>query len=195
MWFKKQHSEITSSAVAYYRHSAQDRQEYSIPLQREQVRQFAAENGIEIIREFADHGKSGLSTEKRENFNKMIEMVIDSSIEFNYVLVLDVSRWGRFPDLDMSVYYDAFCKNYGRYVIYTTVGFPKKDDPMHSMRLYFERYRAASYSVELSDKVFRGCANIAKQGFRAGAEAPYGLARLLLNENRQPVQITAVYGL
>jgi len=50
-------------AVAYYRHSAQDRQENSIPIQQEQVRKWAGEHGIVIIEEFADHGKSGLPAE------------------------------------------------------------------------------------------------------------------------------------
>lgn len=189
MWFKKQNDKITSKAIAYYRHSAQDRQENSIPIQREQVRQFAAENGIEIIKEFADHGKSGLSTEGRDNFKRMLEMVVDTTIEFKYILVLDVSRWGRFQDIDMSAHYRALCKKYGREVVYTTIGFPKEDDPMHFMQLNFEGYRAATYSRELSGKVFRGCAKIAQQGFRAGAPAPYGLARLLLDEQHNPVQI------
>jgi len=55
-------------AVAYYRHSAQDRQENSIPIQQDQVRQFAQEHGIEIIKEFADAGKSGLDVEGRPAF-------------------------------------------------------------------------------------------------------------------------------
>ena len=37
-------------AVAYYRHSAQDRQENSIPIQQEQVREWAQKNGVEISR-------------------------------------------------------------------------------------------------------------------------------------------------
>ena len=41
-------------AVAYYRHSAQDQQENSIPQQQEQVRDWAEKNGVEIIREFVD---------------------------------------------------------------------------------------------------------------------------------------------
>lgn len=52
-------------AVAYYRHSAQDRQENSIPIQQDQVREWAEKNGVEIIREFADAGKSGLTSEVR----------------------------------------------------------------------------------------------------------------------------------
>lgn len=44
-------------ATAYYRHSAQDRQENSIPIQQDQVRQWAREHGVEIICEFCDAGK------------------------------------------------------------------------------------------------------------------------------------------
>ena len=54
---------VRPRAVAYYRHSAQDRQENSIPTEREQVRQWAEKHGVEIIEEFEDAGKSGLNAE------------------------------------------------------------------------------------------------------------------------------------
>jgi DNA invertase Pin-like site-specific DNA recombinase len=175
--------------VAYYRHSAQDRQENSIPLQREQVRQWADKNGIEVIREFSDHGKSGLSTENRDEFMEMMERWVKGPDDFEYVLVLDVSRWGRFQDTDLSASYSADCTRHGKQVVYTTLGFPRKDDPTYAIVVGLERYRAAQYSRELSDKVFKGLARIAQQGYHAGAKPPYGLHRLLLNEARKPVQI------
>ena len=52
-------------AVAYYRHSAQDRQENSIPIQQGQVHEWAEKNGVDIIEEFADAGKFGLNAEGR----------------------------------------------------------------------------------------------------------------------------------
>jgi DNA invertase Pin-like site-specific DNA recombinase len=189
MWWKKRKTEATARAVAYYRHSAEDRQENSIPIQREQVRRFADEHRIEIVREFADHGKSGLSTEGRDGFNEMLQLVRNPDAGFEYVLVLDVSRWGRFQDVDMSAYYRGYCKKHGKEVIYTSKGMPKRDDPMQSIGLVFNGYRAAEYSRELSDKVFKGCMKIAQQGFRAGGTPPYGLHRLLLDEQRRPVQI------
>jgi DNA invertase Pin-like site-specific DNA recombinase len=79
-------------AVAYYRHSAQDRQENSIPIQREQVREWAENNGVEIIEEFADAGKSGLTAEGRPAFTKMMDEWIRQRDDFQYVLCLDVSR-------------------------------------------------------------------------------------------------------
>ena len=100
MWYMKKSTETKAKAVAYYRHSAEDRQENSIPIQKEQIRNFAKENGIEIVKEFQDAGKSGLSTEKRDGFNAMLEKVI-SDDDFEYVLILNVSRLGRFQDLSL----------------------------------------------------------------------------------------------
>jgi DNA invertase Pin-like site-specific DNA recombinase len=194
-WWKEQGTDLLvevqrTRAVAYYRHSAQDRQENSIPIQKEQVRKWADANQVEIIKEFADHGKSGLSAEHRDAFNDMLEnWVKKEQDDFRYVLVLDVSRWGRFQDIDLSATYSAECTRHGKQVVYTSLGLPKKDDPIHAMAVSFERYRAAQYSRELSGKVFNGCAKVAQQGFRPGGSPPYGLHRLLLNEAHKPVQI------
>lgn len=55
--------------------------------------------------------------------------------------------------------------------------------------MQFERFRAAQYSRELSDKVWRGCVRIAEQGYLAGGKPPYGLSRLLLDEKREPLHV------
>ncbi|GAB4154203.1 MAG: hypothetical protein Tsb009_30780 [Planctomycetaceae bacterium] len=176
-------------AVAYYRHSAQDRQENSIPLQKEQVQEWAREHGIEIIEEFADHGKSGLNAEGRPAFNEMMQDWVEDRSDFDYVLCLDVSRWGRFQDIDLSAQYSALCKQHQKQVIYTTIGKPREDDPLYPVYVQFERFRAAQYSRELSDKVGRGCRYIASQGYSAGGVAPYGLSRALLDEQREPLGV------
>ena len=102
MWWKQATIKITARAIAYYRHSAQDRQEYSIPLQREKVKRFSDANGIQIIKEFPDYGVSGLSSKGRDKFLEMLEYVAESKDDFQYVLVFDMSRWGRFQDLILS---------------------------------------------------------------------------------------------
>ena len=174
-------------AVAYYRHSAQDRQENSIPIQRDQVHEWAEINGVEIVHEFADAGKSGLTAEGRPAFTEMMEEWVKGNADFDYVLCLDVSRWGRFQDIDLSAQYSAECKRHGKQVIYTTIGMPREDDPLYPVYVQFERFRAAQYSKELSDKVWRGCVKIAEDGFWAGGTPPYGMKRLLLDENRDPL--------
>jgi len=180
-------------AVAYYRHSAKDRQENSVAIQQELVTKWAEENGVDIIHEFADRGKSGLTAEGREGFTDMINNWVKKRDDFSFVLCLDVSRWGRFQDIDLSATYSAECKKHGKEVIYTTLGMPRPDDPLFPVYLQFERFRAAQTSKELSVKVFHGCLTIAKQGYWVGGNPPYGYDRLLLDEARHPVHVLEHY--
>lgn len=183
------HAPAQIRAIAYYRHSAQDRQENSIPIQQDQVRAWAKQHGVEIIREFCDAGRSGLNSEGRPAFTEMMDEWIAKRHDFEYVLCLDVSRWGRFQDIDLSAQFSAICKKNGKQVIYTTIGKPREDDPLYPVYVQFERFRAAQYSRELSDKVWRGCVKIAEQGYWAGGPPPYGLQRLLLDEKREPLNV------
>ena len=157
-------------------------------IQQEQVRQWALENGVGIIHEFADRGKSGLTAEGREAFTDMMENWVKRRSDFSLVLCLDVSRWGRFQDIDLSATYSTDCNRHGKQVVYTTLGRPKENDQLYQVQVHFERYRAAQYSKELSDKVLRGCIKIAQQGFWPGGKPPYGLQRMLLDERRAPLQ-------
>jgi DNA invertase Pin-like site-specific DNA recombinase len=175
--------------VAYYRHSARDRQENSVAIQQELVQKWAKENGVDIIFEFADRGKSGLTAEGRDGFNDMMENWVKQRKDFDFVLCLDVSRWGRFQDIDLSATYSAECKKHGKQVIYTTLGMPRPDDPLYPVYVQFERFRAAQFSKELSVKVSHGCIRIAQQGYWVGGSPPYGYNRLLLDEARKPVHV------
>jgi len=102
---------------------------------------------------------------------------------------LDISRWGRFQDIDLSAQFSAIYGKQKKQVIYTTVGKPKENDPLYPVYVQFERFRAAQYSRELSDKVWRGCVKIAEQGYWAGGPPPYGFQRLLLEEKREPLNV------
>ena len=116
-WYNPQKT-FSKRAVAYYRHSAQDRQENSVEIQQDQVRKFAADNNIEIVEEYIDRGKTGLITEGREAFQRMLHDVETGKQQFDYVLVLDVSRWGRYQKRDIAAYYSALCEMHGAKVIY-----------------------------------------------------------------------------
>lgn len=176
-------------AVAYYRHSAEIGQENSVEIQRDNVRAFAAKHDLEIIEEFADRGKSGLNAEGRPAFNEMMEWVRTRD-DFALILVLDVSRWGRFQDTDLSAHYESLCTQHGKQVIYTHIGFTKDEDRLiNQLRKSIDRYQSAEYSRTLSKKVFEGAAKVAHQGYRPGGPPPYGFHRLMLDEDKQPDRI------
>jgi DNA invertase Pin-like site-specific DNA recombinase len=189
-WWEEpaEQAEDHARAVAYYRHSAQDKQKNSVELQSDQVRKWAIANNVIIIREFADCGKSGLTADGRPAFSDMMTMVRQCQ-DFDKILVLDVSRWGRFQDLDLSASYSAECKQHGKEVVYVNLGIENDGSPVYPLMVGFERWRSAQYSRELSDKVHKGCKKVAEQGYRAGGSAPYATHRVMVNEQDEPQKV------
>ena len=176
-------------ALAYYRHSAQDRQKNSIEIQRGIVRQFAEENDIEIVAEYEDAGKSGLNAEGRKGFQALLERVELRDVDF--ILCLDASRWGRFQDIDLAKEYAIQCAKYGAKVRYAMRGKIEEATSRTGMRNHqmllaiqdtVDYTMAAQYSADLSDKVTAGAERVAKDGYRAGGSAPYGTVRIEINE-------------
>lgn len=189
MLFEKS-KETPKKAVAYYRHSAEDKQENSVGIQRDHANKFAAEHGIEIIHEEADEGVSGL-TENRPAFQRLFDNWIlnDEAQHFDYILVYDTSRWGRFQDPDKAAYLEQLVRDRSKQVVYIDRGFPKEDQKLIShLQSSIERYMSADYSRQLSNKVFYGAVKVSEQGYSAGGTACYGLSRLLLDESKQPIR-------
>ncbi|MEN9561068.1 MAG: hypothetical protein RIQ56_341 [Candidatus Parcubacteria bacterium] len=178
-------------AVAYYRHSAEDKQENSVAIQRDHAQKFAKQYQIEIIHEEADEGKSGLSADRAGFQRILMDWVLNESAPpFDYVLVYDVSRWGRFQNPDESAMYEYQCTKRGKKIIFIDKGMPREDQALiNHLQTSIERYMAADYSRQLSNKVFFGSAKISEQGYSAGGVACYGMARLLLDVNKQPIRI------
>lgn len=182
-WFEAPGAAVRSPilcAVAYYRHSAQDRQKNSIQIQAEQVREYAREQGLRLIHEFADRGRSGLTAEGRPAFMEMMRWVRERN-DFGHVLVLDISRWGRFQDIDLSGQYELDCRKAGKRVRYVNLGVPD-DGPAGPILKALHRFTSAEESRTRSDKVFKGSVKVAEQGYRPGGAAPYGFARALITE-------------
>jgi DNA invertase Pin-like site-specific DNA recombinase len=177
-------------AVAYYRHSAEDKQENSVSIQRDHTYRFADQHKVTIIHEEADEGKTGLLA-NRPGFERLFKdwIMNVNAPSFDYVLVYDVSRWGRFQDQDEAAYYEFLCKQQGKKVVYVSRGvFEEEPQLISHLQTSIERYMAAEYSRQLSDKVFHGSVRISEQGYSAGGMSCYGLARLLLDVTKQPVK-------
>ncbi|MBP7340269.1 MAG: recombinase family protein [Niveispirillum sp.] len=99
-------------AAEYVRMST-DHQRYSTENQAGVIRNYAAARGIEIVRTYADEGKSGLRLDGRDALKRLIDDVQNGRADFQTVLVYDISRWGRFQDADESAYYEYICKRAG----------------------------------------------------------------------------------
>lgn len=178
-------------AIAYYRHSAEDKQENSVAIQRGHTEKFAKEQNIEIIHEEVDEGVSGLLA-NRPGFERLFNNWIENSDapNFDYVFVYDVSRWGRFQDQDQAGHYVYLCKKNGKEVVYVSRGFTDVTNQLFSsLEISIQRYMAAEYSRQLSDKVFHGCVKVSEQGYSAGGTSVYGMTRLLIDVNKKPIRV------
>lgn len=176
-------------AIAYYRHSAEDKQENSVLIQSKDTEKLLAQHSVELIHTDADEGVSGVNA-KRPAFERIINdwVLNPNAPKFTYVCVYDVSRWGRFQDDDEAGYWEFLCRKHGKTVIYVSHGWPQENEEsnmINGLRKSIERYAAAEYSRKLSRDVVKGCIEVSEQGYSAGGMAPYGYIRVLLSEQRE----------
>ncbi len=169
-------------AVEYVRMST-EHQQYSTENQADKIREYAMRHGIEIIRTYADAGKSGLRIDGRISLQKLIKDVESGSADFTVILVYDVSRWGRFQDADESAYYEYLCRRAGINVTYCAEQFENDGSPVSTIVKGVKRAMAGEYSRELSAKVFAGQCRLIELGFRQGGPAGYGLRRILIDQS------------
>ncbi len=168
--------------VQYVRMST-EHQRYSTENQSDVIRQYATKHGIEIVRTYADEGKSGLRLSGRDALKRLIDDVQHGRADFEVILVYDVSRWGRFQDADESAYYEYICKRSGIMVHYCAEQFDNDGSPVSTIFKSVKRTMAGEYSRELSAKVFAGQCRLIELGFRQGGAPGYGLRRCLIDHN------------
>ncbi len=168
--------------AAQYVRMSTEHQKYSTENQAEAMQQYAARRGIEIVRTYADEGKSGLRLDGRDALKQLIEDVQTGKADFTTILVYDVSRWGRFQDADESAYYEYICKRAGISVQYCAEQFENDGSPVSTIVKGVKRAMAGEYSRELSVKVFTGQCRLIELGFRQGGPPGYGLRRSLIDQ-------------
>lgn len=169
-------------AAEYVRMST-EHQQYSTENQADKIREYAAQRGIEIVRTYADEGKSGLNIGGRLALQQLIKDVESGTTDFQMVLVYDVSRWGRFQDADESAYYEYICRRAGIHVTYVAEQFENDGSPVSTIVKGVKRAMAGEYSRELSAKVFAGQCRLIELGYRQGGPAGYGLRRVLIDQS------------
>jgi DNA invertase Pin-like site-specific DNA recombinase len=164
-------------AAAYMRMS-KDVQNYSIEHQLDRIRAYAAAGGLAIVRTFVDAGISGLKADNRPGLLAMLAEVTGKACEFSVIVVYDVSRWGRFQDVDESAYYEFLCRRAGVLVVYCAEQFGQDGAPMSAVLKGLKRIMAAEFSRELGVKVLLAQSRFSHMGYKQGGKAGYGLRRV-----------------
>ena len=169
-------------AVQYVRMST-EHQQYSTENQSDRIKDYAAKNGIDIVRTYTDAGKSGLTIDGRPALQQLLKDVRSPDADFTLILVYDISRWGRFQDADEGAYYEYICRREGKRVVYCAEQFENDGSPVSTIVKGVKRAMAGEYSRELSTKVFAGQCRLIELGFRQGGPAGYGLRRVLVDQS------------
>jgi DNA invertase Pin-like site-specific DNA recombinase len=172
--------------AAQYVRMSTDRQRYSIQNQAAVIAAYAHAHDLTIVRTYSDEGESGLRIKNRPGLRQLIQDVSGGQTDFACILVYDVSRWGRFQDIDESAHYEFVCKQAGIKVAYCAEQFDNDGSMLSSIVKNLKRVMAAEYSRELSAKVHAGACRFARLGFQLGGQVGYALRRELVGENLQP---------
>jgi DNA invertase Pin-like site-specific DNA recombinase len=172
--------------AAQYVRMSTEHQKYSTENQADIIANYAERRGFEIVRTYADAGKSGLRLDGRQALQALIADVRAGKADYSAILVYDVSRWGRFQDADESGFYEYVCREAGIAVHYCAEQFENDGSLSSTIIKSMKRAMAGEYSRELSVKVFTGQCRLITLGFRQGGPAGFGLRRQLVDEHRTP---------
>ncbi len=168
--------------AAQYVRMSTEHQQYSTSNQEDAIREYARRRGFEVVRTYADEGRSGLNVAGRDGLRALIDDVHNGRADFKAILVYDISRWGRFQDADESAFYEYQCRRAGIEVHYSAEQFENDGGPTATIIKSVKRAMAGEYSRELSAKVFRGQCRLIELGYRQGGPPGYGLRRMLINQ-------------
>ena len=176
-------SSVIALRAAQYIRMSTEHQKYSPENQSEANAEYASSRQIEIVRTYADLGRSGLSVRGRHGLRALLNDVTNRRHNFSLLLVYDVSRWGRFQDTDESAYYEYFLKLAGVHVHYCAEHFVNDGSLTSVIAKTLKRAMAGEYSRELSVKTFAGQSRLVGLGFRLGGPPGYGLRRQLVDKD------------
>jgi DNA invertase Pin-like site-specific DNA recombinase len=171
--------------AAQYLRMSTEHQNYSLLNQSTAIQRYAAQHGFTIIRTYEDAGKSGLNLKNRPGLMQLLADVVNKP-EYRAVLVYDVSRWGRFQDVDEAAHYEFICKSAGVPVFYCAEHFGNEVTISNAILKGLKRVMAAEYSRELGEKSYCGQRRLVELGFKCGGTAPYGFRRFLFSSDGEP---------
>jgi site-specific DNA recombinase len=149
----------------------------SISAQLRALREYAAKQGHEILREFVDEAESG-RTASRPAFREMIALAKSKPPPFEAILVWKLNRFAR-SRVD-SITYKALLKSKGIKVI--SMNEPLDDSPSGQLLEGIIESVDEFYSASLGQDVKRGMRENAGRGFFNGSRPPHGFHKIAVQD-------------
>ena len=160
--------------VALYSRVSSEKQDVdlSITAQLKALREYAARNGHQIVKEYIDEAESGKTT-ARPAFREMIAAARRSQKPFDLILVWKYSRFAR--SREDSIVYKTLLRKNGIRVI--SINEPAEDTPTGKLLEAMIESLDEFYSENLGEEITRGMRESASRGFYMPAVSPYGYQR------------------
>jgi site-specific DNA recombinase len=165
--------------VVVYARVSSDSQDVdlSISAQLRALREYAARQGHQILRELVDEVETG-RTASRPAFREMIALAKTKPPPFQAILVWKLNRFAR-NRVD-SITYKALLKSKGIKVI--SMNEPLNDSPSGQLLEGIIECIDEFYSANLGQDVKRGMRENAGRGFFNGSRPPYGFHKLAVQD-------------
>ena len=173
--------------AAQYLRTSMRFQETYLERQAAVIAEFAKGHGFRIVKTYKDPARSGLVLCQRPAMQHLLNDVLQGNNAYRSILVYDVSRWGRFQDIDEAAHYEFLCKKSGVPVYYCDEPYVNDRTPAGAIFKSMRRSQAGEFSRELSEKCFRASKHVAELGFRIGGASGYGLRRMMVSPTGRPL--------
>jgi site-specific DNA recombinase len=165
-------------AALYARVSSEKQDvDLSISAQLKALKEYAARNGHEVVKEYVDEAESGKTT-ARPAFREMISAARRSQKPFNLILVWKYSRFARSRE-DSIVFKTMLRKNGVRVV---SISEPFEDNPTGKLLEAMIESLDEFYSANLGEEVTRGMRESASRGFYISSQAPFGYRKIKVKD-------------
>ena len=159
-------------------------QNQSLGGQAATISAYAEHQGYEVVASYEDAGRSGVTAKGRVGLGRLMSDVLGGQAAFTTILVLDVSRWGRYQDPDEAAHYEFLCRSAGIQIRYCSEAF--EEGPTASIMKQLKRVMAGEYSRELSAKIVRSKRRGESLGHTQGGPSPYGIQRREVHRDGSP---------
>ena len=165
--------------VALYARVSSDRQDVdlSVSAQLRALRDYANKNGYLVAREYVDEAESGRIADRPE-FRKMLDEAVKPEAPFREILVWKFSRFTR--KREHAVAFKSMLRRKGVRVVSITEH--ADDSPTGKLMEAIIESVDEFYSENLAEEVRRGMREAASRGFWVASRAPYGYARIMVQD-------------
>ena len=164
-------------AAVYGRYSSEEQTGgESIEYQLERCREYVAERSwsLDESNVFVDRARSGTSTYRREEFNRMVGLAKSKDRPFDVVVAWSTSRFGR--NQDEAIFNKIGLRRQGVDVKFVSQPVPDGHIGTLIERIY--EWKDEFDSIQIGKYAFQGQKQVTLKGYHGGGKAPYGYRRV-----------------